>query len=48
MNEYLSAAWYQTFYTIDHMEPQHWALVLASMIVVAAIFLRGMGSRAHQ
>jgi hypothetical protein len=32
---------------IDHMGPQEWLLVLAAMIVVAFVCMRGFGSRSQ-
>ncbi len=32
---------------INHMEPQDWLFVLAGMIVVGVLCLKGMGSRSQ-
>ena len=32
---------------INHMEPQHWLFVLAGVIVVGFVCMKGMGSRSH-
>jgi hypothetical protein len=32
---------------IDHMGPQEWLLVLAAMILVAFVCMRGFGSRSQ-
>ncbi len=32
---------------IEHMEPHHWLFVLAGVIVVGVICMKGMGSRSH-
>jgi hypothetical protein len=32
---------------LDHMGPQEWLLVLAAMIVVGCVCLRGFGSRSQ-
>ena len=35
----------QVVHCIDRMGPQEWVLVLAAMIVVGCVCLRGFGSR---
>ena len=32
---------------INQMEPRHWVLVLAGMVVVGLVFLKGMGARSN-
>jgi hypothetical protein len=32
---------------VEHMEPQHWLFVLAGMIVVGVLCMKGMGSGSH-
>ncbi|MEI8372945.1 MAG: hypothetical protein WCJ35_08960 [Planctomycetota bacterium] len=32
---------------IDRMEPQHWLIALAGVIVVGLVCMKGMGSRSH-
>jgi hypothetical protein len=32
---------------INHMEPQHWLFVLAGMVVLGLLCMKGMGSRSH-
>ena len=32
---------------VNHMEPQHWVFVLAGVIVVGVVCMKGMGSRSH-
>ena len=32
---------------VNHMQPQHWILVLAGVIVVGFVCMKGMGSRSH-
>jgi hypothetical protein len=32
---------------INQMEPQHWLFVLAGVIVVGVVCLKGMGARSH-
>jgi len=39
--------WHEIVRFIDRMGPQEWVLVLAAMIVVAAICMRGYGSRSQ-
>ena len=43
MNHY----WHEVVRFVDRMGPQEWMFVLASMIVVAAICMRGFGSRSQ-
>jgi hypothetical protein len=39
--------WREITRHIDHMGPQEWLLVLAAMIVVAVVCMRGFGSRSQ-
>ncbi len=39
--------WHNLLCYIDHMGYWEWALVLGSMIVVAALSMRGFGSRSQ-
>ncbi len=32
---------------INHMEPQHWIIALAAVILVGFLCLRSMGARSH-
>ena len=32
---------------VNHMEPQHWVLALAGVIVVGFVCMKGVGSRTH-
>ena len=32
---------------IEHMEPHHWMLALAGLIVVGVVCMKGIGSRSH-
>lgn len=41
----LSYLWRHILLTIDRMDMQDWVLVLAGMIVVAVVCMRGYGSR---
>jgi hypothetical protein len=38
---------YEVLYVIDHMEPQHWLMVLAGVIAVGYLCMKGIGSRSH-
>jgi hypothetical protein len=37
--------WREIMRYVNHMGPHQWALVLAAMIVVALVCMRGFGSR---
>ena len=41
----VSHLWRQALQTIDRMDMQDWVLVLAGMILVAVVCMRGYGSR---
>ena len=43
----MSHYWREVVRFVNHMGPQEWVLVLAAMIVVAAICMRGYGSRSQ-
>jgi hypothetical protein len=43
----VSHLWREILCFVDRMGPQQWLLVLAAMIVVAAICMRGYGSRSQ-
>ena len=37
----------EVLYFISHMEPQHWVLALAGVIVVGIVCMKGMGTRSQ-
>ena len=41
----LSHYWHEIIRSAGHLGPQGWLLVLASMIIVAFVCMRGFGSR---
>ena len=41
----MNQLWREIMRHADHMGPREWLLVLAAMIVVAVVCMRGFGSR---
>lgn len=37
----------EVLYFVERMQPQHWLIALAGVIVVGLVCLKGMGSRSH-
>jgi hypothetical protein len=44
---YLSDLYYQGLHYADRLSPQHWVLLLAFMLFVGVMCLRGFGSRSN-
>ncbi|MEN6450967.1 MAG: hypothetical protein ABFC96_10790 [Thermoguttaceae bacterium] len=43
----MSHLYREVFRYLDRLRPQEWLLVLAAVIVIALICMRGYGSRSH-
>ncbi len=43
----LSHLYHQTERFLERLEPRHWVIILAGMIVVGLFCLRGFGSRSN-
>ena len=43
----LSHLYHQTERFLQHLEPRHWVFILAGMILVGLVCLRGFGSRSN-
>lgn len=36
---------YEVLYWINHLQPHHWVMLLAGVIVVGAVCMKGIGGR---